>query len=123
VFAHPQNHVGVDNALAGGMDILAHTIPAEGHFTDAELAQMRQQHTALIPTLTLWTTVVEDQAVTAGLVQAGANELRSYFSSGGTILFGTDVGFTLRWMSGTWARWRTPSGAARSSTRNRTMVG
>lgn len=93
VFAHPQNHAGVDNALAGGVNILAHTIPTEGRFTSEELSQMKQQHTALIPTLTLWTTVVEDPAVTEKLVQAGADELKSYFSVGGTILFGTDVGF------------------------------
>jgi len=51
VFAHPQNHAGVDNALAGGVDVLAHTIPNEGSFTADELARMKQQGTALIPTL------------------------------------------------------------------------
>jgi len=94
VFAHPQNHTGVDNALAGGVDILAHTIPNEGIFTPDELARMKQQRTALIPTLTLWTTVVPDPAVQQLLVQNGVNELKAYFSEGGTILFGTDVGFT-----------------------------
>jgi imidazolonepropionase-like amidohydrolase len=93
VFAHPQNHTGVDNALAGGVDILAHTIPSERSFTSKELTQMKRQHTALIPTLTLWTTVVQDAAVADGLVQSGTDELKSYFSQGGTILFGTDVGF------------------------------
>jgi len=93
VFAHPQNLTGVDNALAGGVDILAHTIPTEGRFTPAEVSRMKQQHTALIPTLTLWTTVVQDPAVQDRLVQAGVDELKAYFSQGGTILFGTDVGF------------------------------
>ena len=93
VFAHPQNRVGTDNALNGGVDILAHTIPTEGSFTAGELAQMMRQHTALIPTLTLWTTVVPDPAIQDKLVQAGVSELKSYFSRGGTILFGTDVGF------------------------------
>ncbi len=97
VFAHPQNRVGVDNALAGGVNVLAHTIPTEGSFSSAELAQMKQQHTALIPTLTLWTTVVEDPATASQLVQAGVDELKSYFSQGGTILFGTDVGFTSKY--------------------------
>lgn len=96
-FAHPQNHAGVDNALAGGVDVLAHTIPTEGSFTAAELAQMKRQHTALIPTLTLWTTVTQDPNVAEQLVQAGADELKSYFSEGGTILFGTDVGFTSKY--------------------------
>lgn len=93
VFAHPQNYAGVDNALNGGVDILAHTIPTEGKFTPEELAQMKRQHTALIPTLTLWTTVVSDPAVQEQLVQAGVNELQQFFLKAGTILFGTDVGF------------------------------
>lgn len=97
VFSHPQNHAGTDNALAGGVDILAHTIPTEGSFTSAELAQMKRQHTALIPTLTLWTTVVQDPAAAESLVQAGADELRAHFSNGGTVLFGTDVGFTSKY--------------------------
>jgi imidazolonepropionase-like amidohydrolase len=92
-FTHPQNRTGVDNALAGGVDILAHTIPREGQYTAEELARMKRQHTALIPTLTLWTTVVQDPTVADELVQAGVNELKQYFSEGGTILFGTDVGF------------------------------
>lgn len=93
VFAHPQNRIGVDNALAGGVDILAHTIPGDGSFTADELARMKQQHTALIPTLTLWTTVVSDPVIIDKLVNSGVDELKAYFSGGGTILFGTDVGF------------------------------
>ena len=97
MFAHPQNQVGADNALNGGVDILAHTIPTKGSFTPEELAQMRKQHTALIPTLTLWTTVVQDPKVQEQLVGAGVSELKSYFAEGGTILFGTDVGFTSKY--------------------------
>jgi len=70
VFTHPQNRTGVDNALAGGVDILAHTIPWEGHYTEDELTQMKRQHVALIPTLMEWTTVVSDPTVTERLVQA-----------------------------------------------------
>jgi imidazolonepropionase-like amidohydrolase len=97
VFAHPQNHTGTDNALAGGVDVLAHTIPNEGSFTEDELSRMKRQHTALIPTLTLWTTVVTDPAITDRLVDAGVSELKIYFSEGGTILFGTDVGFQTKY--------------------------
>jgi imidazolonepropionase-like amidohydrolase len=97
VFAHPQNRIGVDNALAGGVDVLAHTIPSEGGFTADELARMKQQHTALIPTLTLWTTVVSEQVIADKLVSSGVDETKTYFSEGGTILFGTDVGFQSRY--------------------------
>jgi imidazolonepropionase-like amidohydrolase len=98
VFAHPSNHVGTDNALAAGVDVLAHTIPEEGEFTPDELARMKAQHTALIPTLTLWEVEREKEHASAEderqFVQAGVNELKSYFDEGGTILFGTDVGYT-----------------------------
>jgi imidazolonepropionase-like amidohydrolase len=94
VFAHPQNRVGVDNATEGGVDVLAHTIPsAEFHYTAQELARFKAQHTALIPTLALWTTIVKDQAVTAQAVQAGVDQLKAFSSNGGVVLFGTDVGF------------------------------
>jgi imidazolonepropionase-like amidohydrolase len=95
VFTHPQNRAGVDNALAGGVDVLAHTIPTEGQYTSDELAQVRRQHVALIPTLALWPIVMQGapQAAVDKMLHAGEDELKQYFSAGGTILFGTDVGF------------------------------
>jgi len=101
VFTHPQNRVGEDNALAAGVDVLAHTIPSEGEHTKDELTRMKAQRTALIPTLTLWEFVFENEHAPVQaeqrFVQAGVNELRSYFDEAGTILFGTDVGFTNRY--------------------------
>jgi len=94
VFAHPQNRVGVDNAIAGGVDVLAHTIPSEPNYTAEELARFKSQHTALIPTLTLWTTIVRDSDVTAHLVQSGVDQLETFAANGGPVLFGTDTGFT-----------------------------
>lgn len=99
VFAHPSNHVGTDNALAAGVDVLAHTIPEEeSGWTPQELERMKAQHTALIPTLTLWEVELEKEHASAEderqFVQSGVNELKTYFDQGGTILFGTDVGYT-----------------------------
>jgi imidazolonepropionase-like amidohydrolase len=94
VFAHPQNATGVDNAIAGGVDILAHTIPTAPGYTAEELAQFKAQNTALIPTLSLWTTVNNDPRVTDHLVQSGVEELQAFSANGGKVLFGTDVGFT-----------------------------
>jgi imidazolonepropionase-like amidohydrolase len=93
VFTHPQNRTGVDNALAGGVDVLAHTIPTAGSFSEEELAGIASHHVALIPTLTLWTTVVQDSQVQEQLVSAGVGEVKQFLARGGTILFGTDVGF------------------------------
>jgi len=97
VFTHPQNYAGVDNALAAGVDILAHTIPNEKGYTAEELARMKAQKTALIPTLALWRAVMEENHATPevmdGFIQRGADELKSFAAQGGTVLFGTDVGF------------------------------
>ncbi len=98
VFAHPSNHVGTDNALSAGVDILAHTMPIESGWTPEELARMKSQHTKLIPTLTLWEVELEKDHTSAedeqAFVQRGVNELKAFFDQGGTVLFGTDVGYT-----------------------------
>jgi imidazolonepropionase-like amidohydrolase len=95
VFAHPQNHAGVACALAAGVDVLAHTIPTERHFSAEELTRARAQHTALIPTLALWRVVMRGapQAAIDDMVKGGGDELGEWQRNGGTILFGTDVGF------------------------------
>ena len=98
VFAHPSNHVGTDNALAAGVDILAHTIPIESGWTSEELARMKSQHTKLVPTLTLWEVELEKDHASPedeqAFVQRGVNELKTFFDQGSTVLFGTDVGYT-----------------------------
>lgn len=93
-FAHPQNKIGLDNAVDGGVDVLAHTIPStEFRYSSEELARFKSQHTALIPTLTLWTTIIPDQVATAHVVQTAVDQLKAFSANGGPILFGTDVGF------------------------------
>jgi imidazolonepropionase-like amidohydrolase len=62
-------------------------------FTEDEIHAMKTHHVALSPTLTLWTTVVSDAESQKRLVEYGVAELKQYSSAGGTILFGTDVGF------------------------------
>ncbi len=94
VFAHPQNKTGVEIAISAGVDILAHTVPTEPGYTSEQLAQFKAQGIALIPTLSLWTTVTPDQAAKDYLVQSGVNQLKAFAANGGIILFGTDVGFT-----------------------------
>jgi imidazolonepropionase-like amidohydrolase len=97
VFAHPSNRLGLDDAIEGGVDVLAHTAPMAKQYTAEELARMKKQHMALIPTLTLFPyeekkfggTPEDEEAV----LKIAVDELRSYFAAGGTILFGTDVGY------------------------------
>jgi imidazolonepropionase-like amidohydrolase len=94
VFAHPQNKTGVETVITAGVDILAHTVPTEGGYTDEQLARFKAQGIALIPTLSLFTTVVLDPAMTTRLLAATVNQLRQFSENGGVVLFGTDVGFT-----------------------------
>jgi imidazolonepropionase-like amidohydrolase len=94
VFAHPQNETGVNTVIAAGVDVLAHTAPGPSGFTPEQLAHFKSQGTALIPTLSLFTTVVLDPALTARIVASAVSELRQFSENGGVVLFGTDVGFT-----------------------------
>ena len=47
----------------------------------------------MIPTLSLFTTVVLDPAVTARIVAAAVGQLKQFSDNGGVVLFGTDIGF------------------------------
>src|SRR5258708_29953494 len=87
-------------------------------YTGEELAWMKKQHMALIPTLELFPyeekkfggTPEDEEAV----LKIAVNELKSYFAAGGTILFGTDVGYMdlydtsgeLEYMSRSGMTWR-----------------
>jgi imidazolonepropionase-like amidohydrolase len=93
VFAHPQNKTGVDTVIEAGVDVLAHTAPSQSGYTPEQLARFKSQNTALIPTLSLFTTVVLDPGVTARIVAAAVGQLKQFSENGGVILFGTDIGF------------------------------
>jgi imidazolonepropionase-like amidohydrolase len=94
VFAHPQNETGVNIVIAAGVDVLAHTAPGPSGYTPEQLAHFKSKGTALIPTLSLFTTVVLDPALTARIVASAVSELKQFSENGGVVLFGTDVGFT-----------------------------
>ena len=79
VFAHPQNKMGVDTVIEAGVDVLAHTAPSQSGYTPEQLARFKAQNTALIPTLSLFTTVVLDPGVTARIVAAAVSQLKAVF--------------------------------------------
>src|SRR5437879_7238551 len=71
VFAHPQNKAGVETVIAAGVDVMAHTVPGQPDgYTPEQLARFKSQGIALTPTLSLFTTVVLDPAITARIVAA-----------------------------------------------------
>jgi imidazolonepropionase-like amidohydrolase len=98
VFAHPTDIKGVMLAVDNGVDILAHTSPDDGRRWSADTIQkMLAAHVALIPTLKLW----KDELIKAGvtnwaqhpLLRAAEQQLHDFEQAGGTVLFGTDVGY------------------------------
>jgi imidazolonepropionase-like amidohydrolase len=98
VFAHPTNRAGVEVAVAGGVDILAHSAPMAGALPDSLLREARRRRVALVPTLTLWQDDYRgDSAGMRRFVRAGQDQVRAYADRGGRILFGTDVGYLTRY--------------------------
>lgn len=98
VVAHPTTNDGVRVAIAGGVDILAHTTPDGGEPWSASLiAAMREAGMSVVPTLTLWRWSLEQQNMPdedgMRLVRLAQEQVRDYAHAGGSILFGTDVGF------------------------------
>jgi imidazolonepropionase-like amidohydrolase len=92
VFAHPQSLDGLLAAVAGGVDVIAHTTPKSGPWDQTVIAAMRQAKVALIPTLKVWTYLLRDRAsLRDQWTRTNLGQLRAWLASGGAILFGTDV--------------------------------
>ncbi|MCA1575219.1 MAG: amidohydrolase family protein, partial [Acidobacteria bacterium] len=92
VFAHPHNRDGLLVAVAGGVDVIAHTTPPSGPWDETVLAAMREAKVALIPTLKVWTYLLRDRASLRDLwTKTNIGQLRAWLASGGVVLFGTDV--------------------------------
>ena len=98
VFAHPQNMTGLEAAIEGGVDILAHTTPDSPPWTPQFVARLKNAHMALIPTLTLFDFEARKLGVADSESQQWiakmVGELRAFSQGGGEVLFGTDVGYT-----------------------------
>jgi imidazolonepropionase-like amidohydrolase len=97
VFAHPSNRDGLYNAIDAGVDVLVHTTPQIGPWGSELVARMKASDIAVIPTLKLWRFEALREKAPAAAIESfqrrGVEQLREYFSAGGPILFGTDVGY------------------------------
>jgi imidazolonepropionase-like amidohydrolase len=85
VFSHASNVAGLEVALRSGVDVLAHALDDARGLTPEHLKRMKERNLALVPTLKLfggdrWLFEIMDQ-------------VRDHARLGGTILFGTDVGY------------------------------
>jgi imidazolonepropionase-like amidohydrolase len=105
VLAHPENITGLLAAVRGGVDVVVHTTPTRPVWDETVLVSMRQARVALVPTLKLYEFEVSRlpflQRVMlrlqyhfgSGVLNNGPAQLRAWVNSGGTVLFGTDVGY------------------------------
>jgi imidazolonepropionase-like amidohydrolase len=99
VVSHPSNSSGARAAIEGGVDILAHTFPMErdGPWDRSLLPRMKRAGMALIPTIKLWEYELQragqDRAMIERWIQVAQDQVRSFATLGGPILFGTDVGY------------------------------
>jgi imidazolonepropionase-like amidohydrolase len=97
VFSHPTTIKGVELSLDSGVDILAHVSDSEGPWSPALIQRMLTAHMSLIPTLTLFDVEAHRANLspesTKQLLDFVVNQLHTYASAGGQILFGTDIGY------------------------------
>jgi len=94
VFAHPNSGADVLAAIKAGVDVIAHTTPHSGLWDEPILAAVNQRRVALTPTLWIWKWYTRHDRGTAQdtLVNTETGQLRAWIASGGTVLFGTDLG-------------------------------
>lgn len=90
VFAHPTDRAGLEVAVQGGVDVLAHAAPLMGAWTPDYARWIVDAGIALIPTLALF----EDAAHPQTPVEIAVQQTAAFHRAGGAVLFGTDAGFT-----------------------------
>jgi len=95
VFAHPQTRDGLMAAVNGGVDIVAHSIPEAGQLDEATIALMKSKGIAVIPTLKLFRYELRNDRASEReqFVKAAVDQVRAWVAAGGSVLFGTDVGY------------------------------
>jgi imidazolonepropionase-like amidohydrolase len=93
VFAHPQNTAGIEAVIASGVDVMAHTVAGQPGYTAEQLARFKQQNIALTPTLSLFAKLPIPAEIVGRIVNNIANQVKAFSDNGGTVLFGTDVGY------------------------------
>jgi imidazolonepropionase-like amidohydrolase len=95
VFVHPTSADGLMASVRAGVDVLAHTTPQSGPWTEGILAAMTQARVALIPTLSFWRYQVRHERISVAdtLEENAIGQLRSWVGAGGVVLFGTDLGW------------------------------
>ena len=90
VFAHPSNLAGIQVAIDSGVDVLAHAADETAGVDAKLLSTAIGKNMAMVPTLKMFTTTVTTDPHYMDPICA---EVQQFHQLGGTLLFGTDVGY------------------------------
>jgi imidazolonepropionase-like amidohydrolase len=90
VFSHPSNYEGTRVAVESGVDVLAHAPDSTEGISREMFQTMVKQNMAMIPTLKMFATTVTTNPAYLDPIYA---EVRQFHELGGTLIFGTDVGY------------------------------
>jgi imidazolonepropionase-like amidohydrolase len=90
VFAHPSNLAGIEVAIKSGVDVLAHAADETEGVDAGLLSTAIGRNMAMIPTLKMFSTTVTTDPHYMDPICA---EVQQFHQLGGTLLFGTDVGY------------------------------
>ena len=90
VFAHPSNLAGVQVAINSGVDVLAHAADDTRGVDAALLQSAINKNMGMIPTLKMFASTVTTDPHYMDPICAEVNQ---FHQLGGTLLFGTDVGY------------------------------
>jgi len=90
VFAHPSDLAGTRVAIESGVDVLAHAPDTTDGITPALFTDMVNRKMCMTPTLKMFATTVTTKPSYLDPIYA---EVREFHRQGGTLIFGTDVGY------------------------------
>lgn len=94
VFLHPNSAVDVIAAIQAGVDVVAHTTPQSGPWDDSITNEIKDRKVALTPTLAIWESSMRHDLISAqdAFTAVAVGQLEAWIASGGTVLFGNDIG-------------------------------
>ena len=94
VFVHPNGADEILDSLHAGVDVIAHTTPGSGPWSEALLDAIAERDVAITPTLRLWKHAMRHDRISLRdrLVEVAVQQLRSWIETNAIVLFGTDAG-------------------------------
>ncbi len=96
-FSHPTDKDGLEVSIVSGVDVLAHTTPVAGPWSDDLARRLVTQDIALTPTLSLFEVGLREENapedVVTRFVTTSQQQVGALLKAGGQILFGTDIGY------------------------------